>query len=54
MNVSCNKSSPDLTFSILFGFLHDFSFEMVFIRDDVAFPLGDSFLLTNPNSVGNL
>ena len=53
MNVN-NKSVLDLTFSILFGFLHDFSFEVILIGNDVPFPLSHSFFLADPNGIGNL
>ena len=44
----------DLTFSVLFGFLHDFSFEVILIGNDVSLPLSHSFFLADPNGVGNL
>ena len=54
MNIRRNKSRPDLTFSILFGFLHDFSFEMVLVGNDVSFALCHGFFFADPNGVGNL
>ena len=51
MNV---HSVLDLTFSVLFGFLHDFSFKVILIGNDVSLPLSHSFFLADPNGVGNL
>ena len=53
MNVNVT-SVLDLTFSVLFGFLHDFSFEVILIGNDVSLPLSHSFFLADPNGVGNL
>ena len=53
MNVNIT-SVLDLTFCVLFGFLHDFSFEVILIGNDVSLPLSHSFFLADPNGVGNL
>ena len=51
MNVN---SVLNLTLSVLFGFLHDFSFKVILIGNDVSLPLSHSLFLADPNGVGNL
>ena len=36
------------------GFLHNFSFQMIFICDDITIPFGDGLFFTYPNLIGNL
>ena len=54
-DINVNTTSvQNHTFSVLFGFLHDFSFEVILIGNDVSLPLCHSFFLADPNGVGNL
>ena len=41
-------------FGLFVSFFHNFSFQMIFICDNITIPFGDGLFFANPNLVGNL